>query len=125
MTGAWDLEFRTVENLIRTSDILISTLQGLSKHTSAHLIWVSTVAFPDKNGNRRNNVAIQASNAYIRKRIKGLNITEIDSFSILEHRNNEPIRRDHYFGPLKRTTYFVGSVGYVLANEMIKAICDF
>ena len=28
--------------------------------------------------------------------IKGLDITEIDSYSILEHRNNEPIRRDHY-----------------------------
>ena len=46
---------------------------------------------------------IFVTNPLSRPTIKGLDIIEIDSFSILEHRNNEPIRRDHHFWPLIRT----------------------
>ena len=128
MTGHWDLEFQSLAHFFKTSGNLIKMLHAFTNKTcnwsSAHTIWISAVPFPERNCKHRNNAVIQAANAYLRENIRGLGITEIDSFSIIEPRNNETIRGDHYFGPLKDTTYFVGSVGYIFTNEVIKAVCD-
>ena len=127
MSGAWDLQFKTLDLYINTSTPplfqAVKKLRSSAIWKNCRLIWINNIAYPEVHFEKRNNFIIQAANEHVRAGLHGLAVEEFDSFGISNPRNNQVVDKNHYIVPIKRSSYFVGDVGKEIAHELIDHIC--
>ena len=127
MTGAWDLQFRSLHFYIYNSTEslfqALTELRSSAMWKNCRLIWINNIAFPEAYIGKRNNFVTQAANEYMRSRIRRLGVEEFDSFGVSYPRNNQAVNVQHYIYGIGESSYFVGDVGKEIVYGLIRHIC--
>ena len=135
-TGAWDMNHAGLKYSITQFDqTLVPQLKQFLQDpywSKATILFMNTVPYPSHRSmvigaGYRTNFGLAALNYWMDMRMRQLAIPVIDSYSIIQFRNDESVCGNHYAcykqRPRDNRTEIHGTVGYKVSDVILRYIC--